>query len=120
MHERLEDQKITIRELRRLFFGSKSEKLSKVLDKLEEETSTSEVPSDSNRKGPEEAAGGNDVPSSEENSSPGEEGESPEQDEEASEKDRKGHGRNSASAYEGAEKVTVAHQSLKPLGIPVL
>ena len=84
----VEDKQMTIDQLRKLLFGSRSEKTSKVFG--EEQTDDREA----------SPAGG-------------------EKSTSASEKDNKknkpkGHGRNGAAAYVGAEKEKVAHESPKP------
>jgi len=106
MTQLLENQGITIKQLRKLFLGFKSEKLSKVLENFEEEKPAPGGSSSSEGKtaGGEEAGGGS--------ASPGEERK--DTGEGASEKKRGGHGRKPAGAYEGAEKVSVAHETLKP------
>ncbi|MBI4445721.1 MAG: IS66 family transposase [Acidobacteria bacterium] len=92
-----EDRKTTIVQLRRLLFGSSSEKTSKILlllERLEEEPATdspSEASSDAQR------------PEREEEVSPPAEAKRPPQ----------GHGRNGAQAYPGAEKISVPHQGFR-------
>jgi len=80
----VEDKKTTIRHLRQLFFGSKSEKTSKVFPEDSEKAVEAKPP-----QAVEEDAG-------------------------KEKKKRKGHGRNAAAAYRGAEKIQVPHASLKP------
>lgn len=79
----LEKKRMTIKRLRKALFGSRTEKTSKVLPEEREATE--------------------------------EEGAETKSDEENGEhkKKRKGHGRNGAAAYTGAEKVQVPHESLK-------
>lgn len=110
MTQLLEKQGITIQQLRKLLLGMKSEKLSKVLEDLEEERSApaDAAPSEGKTGEPGEPAGsgvGDPAPSPEEKETP---------KDGATEKKRKGHGRNPADAYEGAEKVYVPHETLKP------
>lgn len=89
----LEKTGITVRRLRRLIFGSWSEKTRDVLTPSEEAGAGAQ----------EEAAG-------EESASPSEdEGEK----EKPKKKKRKGHGRNGADAYTGGAKIEVPHESLK-------
>ncbi len=78
----VEDERTTIDRLRKLLFGSTTEKTKQVVDPP-----------------PEESAG------AEEDGSPKPPEPKPK---------RKGHGRNGADAYTGAEKVPVPHESLKP------
>ena len=92
--ELLEDKATTIARLRKLLFGSGSEKTRDVLkttgDDPEatagQETATEDAAASTQNSGREQAA-------------------------ETSE--RKGHGRNGADAYQGAEKITVPHEFLK-------
>lgn len=91
----LENKDMTIDELRRLVFGSKSEKLKHVFDDTEEAD-----------KG---ASGETDEPSSE----PDESQES-ESEEKPKKKKRKGHGRKPASEYTGADKIHFPHEFLQP------
>jgi transposase len=80
----LEAKKTSIKRLRKMLFGSKSEKASKVL-------SSSKKDSDKSDQDP-PAAGSGTVKNP---------------------KKRKGHGRNSAAAYTGADRVKISHQTLK-------
>ncbi len=84
----LEAKKTSIKRLRKLLFGSKSEKASKVLSssKQDRDKSDQEPPDD-----PGAASGGGSV---------------------KKRKKRKGHGRNSAAVYTGADRIKIAHQSL--------
>ena len=91
----LQDKRTTIKRLRDLLFGPTTEKTSKVLggsSEEEGEKKTSEATGD-REEGKEEAL---------EAKSDGGEKEK-----------RKGHGRNGADAYEGAEKIEVQHENLK-------
>jgi hypothetical protein len=90
----LEMKGASIRRLRRLLFGASTEKTSKVLG----ETTTAldagdESPDPSNEGGISTA--------------------DPEKPEPQQKPKPKGHGRNAASAYRGAKKITVSHDSLK-------
>ncbi len=86
----IEDKETTIKQLRKLFFGSKSEKTEKVLGDPQEDPSEAE-------------------PGADREASESENGE-----EEKGEKNkRKGHGRNGADAYTGAERIEVSHESLE-------
>lgn len=80
----LETKGTSIRRLRKLLFGSKTEKTSQVLSKA---TGKHADPTESSAR-----EGG---------------------DGEKKKKKRKGHGRNAAAAYRGAEKVKVEHEELK-------
>jgi hypothetical protein len=87
--DELEAKGATIRRLRRLIFGSSTEKTSKVVG---EQT-------DSDDEG--DGASDDGTPTADESAQDGEK------------KKRKGHGRRPASEYEGAEKIAVPHESLK-------
>ena len=87
----LKDKNTSIARLRKLLFGLKTEKTAEVLAGI---TSTESPPS------AEDPAG----EPSDKNSSEQSEPPSP----------RKGHGRNGADAYVGAEKIDVSHESLQP------
>ena len=87
----LEAKNTSIKRLRRLLFGSKTEKADKVLDKSDKKNSDSDEPSPDDTR-PTGASGGEKVK------------EKP--------KKRKGHGRNGADAYTGADKVKISHPSL--------
>jgi len=88
----LEDKRTTIKRLRDLLFGPKTEKTSKVLPNQAEE-------------GGEKNA---------ETSGDSEEGKEEVNEEGGGKEKRKGHGRNGADAYAGAKKIEVKHESLKP------
>ena len=98
---RIEDKKTTIRHLRKLLFGSKSEKTDRVLGK---ETEEDESPS----------ADQTDTAAAQ--SGEAEENESNSDGESGTEKKpkKKGHGRNGAKEYVGAQQIDVPHESLKP------
>jgi transposase len=100
-----EEKGATIRELRRLLFGSKSEKLRTVLDDLEAEQSGG-----SGEQAPSQPT----VPP--ENATPQDavDAADKENDEGSAKEKRKGHGRNGADAYEGAERKWFPHETLKP------
>jgi transposase len=87
----IEDKKTSIRHLRKLLFGSKSEKTERVLPGDREESAAGSP-------GTEEAGGAGDGSNTKKDSK----------------KKRKGHGRNGADKYVGAEKIEVPHESLKP------
>jgi len=81
----VEDKGTTIQRLRKLLFGSSTEKTRGVIPHTEEETAAAETPADLSEPADQEAE---------------------------SAAQRKGHGRNGADAYAGAEKTQVAHASL--------
>lgn len=100
----LEKQGTTIKELRKLLFGLKSEKLSAVLDGLEAEKSDPAGDSlgEGKREGQEEAGGG-EAPVEEKGEG---------QEAEETGKKRKGHGRHGADDYHGAEQIEVECEGL--------
>jgi transposase len=87
----VEDQDTTIQQLRKILFGTSTEKTSKVLENIG---------------GPkaEAAAGGAETSTTANDSAPSST---------AQKRKRKGHGRNGAQAYSGANQVQVPHASLK-------
>jgi len=80
----LEKKKLSVKRLKRILFGSSSEKSEKLLQKAVKKLNGAE--------------------NTEKNKSPPKEAEKPK---------RKGHGRNGAESYWGAKRVQVPHQSLK-------
>ncbi len=86
----LEAKKTSIKRLRKLLFGSKSEKASKVLCSSKEDSDKSDQDPPAAGSGGQHSDGVSEPP-----------------------KKRKGHGRNSAAAYTGADRVKIAHQRLK-------
>jgi hypothetical protein len=106
----LESKGASIRRLQQLIFGSSSEKTRDVLgnrncDESAENKENSSVKSDAdetNESGSERASSEPDgeTPAADTNDATGE-------------KKRKGHGRNGASEYKGADKVKIPHESLK-------
>ena len=89
----LEKKRTTIKRLRNLLFGSRSEKTERVLPEESEEGDT-------------EPVGEEDAPES---------GGGAEGDKDAEKKKKKkGHGRNGAEKYSGADQIEVPHESLKP------
>jgi len=99
----LEAKGASIRRLRKLIFGSSTEKTSKLFDeKSKEEESSSDKATESTSSG--ERHEPTDEADAASESKPGQG--------EKDKKPRKGHGRNGASAYTGAEKISVAHESL--------
>jgi transposase len=85
----LEARRTSLKRLRKLVFGSKSEKTSKVLPetKPEEDPSDQDPPDDTGA-----ASGGGTAEGT---------------------KNRSGHGRNCAAVYTGADRVTISHQTLR-------
>lgn len=104
----LEEKKTSIHQLRKLLFGFKSEKLGKLLEKLNEASQAQARNEESNApegdvdEAPQVPAGDGLA-----------EGGASDRDGQAKKK-RKGHGRNGADAYKGAERIRVGHPSLKP------
>lgn len=95
--DKLEDKNTTLARLRKILFGSSSEKTEAVIGK------------------PDEAPSGDAAQDHPSASSGQPEGESSTPDEGDPVKQKKpGHGRNGADAYTGAQKVQVPHESLKP------
>jgi len=88
----VEDKQMTIKRLRQMLFGASTEKTSDVI-KEEKDESESPLATNENSRAPPEKTG--------------DEGSEPQQK-------RKGHGRNGADAYTGAEKIRVPHESLQP------
>jgi hypothetical protein len=118
----LEDKRMTVSRLRKLLFGFKSEKLKNVLENLNQPSQgeVTEGVTDEEKKpaaGEEtktshgEDGGGAPAARSAAPAPGGEEG--GEKSSEEKEK-RKGHGRAGADAYEGAERISIKHPSLKP------
>jgi len=96
----IEDKKTTIRHLRKLLFGSKSEKTRDVLEAKSEE---SEAVSEQDGGEREDDDGAN----------ADREKDTKEEKEEEKKKKKKGHGRNGAEKYVGAETIEIPHESLK-------
>jgi len=89
MRDELQQKKVSVARLKKLVFGSSTEKTDAVLgDDAEEEASSSSAEGDSDQDAAEPSA--DDGPP----------------------KGRKGHGRNGADAYHGAKRIPVPHQSL--------
>jgi transposase len=92
----VEDKNTSIRRLRQLLFGARTEKTDAVVGRRSEERE--ESPQRGVMAKTELAAGEADTSAS---------------TEEATEKAARGHGRNGADAYRGAERITVPHPSLR-------
>jgi len=90
----VEDKEMTIKRLRQMLFGASTEKTVAVIKKTEEE----------------------DEPESPEATNDNARAPPPQTEDESTEPrpQRKGHGRNGADAYTGAEKIQVPHESLQP------
>ena len=99
--QELEAKGVTIARLRKLLFGPSSEKTKDIFPELDD-TSDTEDDGSGPASESEPADGGDDEASDQEGDN---EAESPEDK-------RKGHGRNAASEYSGADKVLVQHESL--------
>jgi hypothetical protein len=84
--QELEKNRVSVQRLKKLLFGTTTEKTRKVMEKLLDEAEKENASADEGAK---------------DNAS-----ETP--------KKAKGHGRNGAEAYTGADKVSVPHESLKP------
>jgi hypothetical protein len=96
----VEDKTTTIRRLRQLLFGARTEKTGQVLPT---EGPEGEAAAPANPDGPSRPPGASGVPQA---TAPPEEG--------AAATPSKGHGRNGVEAYAGARKIPVAHASVKP------
>jgi transposase len=104
------DKDTTIRRLRQMLFGAKTEKTSAVIGGLKASESLAALPEGEAVPEPSlpevtEASAKADAEASAEAHS--------EDDDQAS-KERKGHGHNGADAFTGAEKIEVRHESLQP------
>ncbi len=95
----LEAKGASIRRLRQMIFGAKTEKTAQVVGETKDESSPTEDAGETkDEPSPTEDAGQNDTS--------GSEAETPR-------RKRKGHGRRGASEYTGAEKIEVPHESLQ-------
>lgn len=92
MSKLLQAKKTSIQRLRKMLFGDKTEKASKLLGKPDEDESDKD----------------NDQPPDDTNGT----GAGTEKNTDKKPKKRKGHGRNGADAYTGAEREKICHQSL--------
>ena len=93
LSQAVEDKQMTIKRLRQMLFGASTEKTAAVIKKEEEDEGESPLATNEDSRAPPE--------------------ETDEQDSETKQK-RKGHGRNGADAYTGAERIQVPHESLQP------
>lgn len=89
----LQDKNSSIKRLRKMLFGDKTEKASNVLDKSDESDAGSDKDDD---QGPDDTTGTGTEKKPDKKS-----------------KKRKGHGRNGADAYTGAQREKISHQSLR-------
>jgi len=106
----LQGKDISVRRLRKLLFGAKTEKTADVLAGVGDAESSSEESSEELSEEPsEEPSGGPSKESSGESSGSGSESQG-----QAPGSSRKGHGRNGAAAYTGAEQIEVPHALLRP------
>jgi hypothetical protein len=106
----LEDSHTTIRHLRKMLFGSTSEKTRDVLDEDPSGESPEEpVASQEPEAGPPEEGGNGEETPQEETADSGDGSPA-----EAAKAKRPGHGRNGADEYVGARQIDVPHESLKP------
>ncbi len=96
----LEAQKTSARRLYRMLFGPSSEKTSVVFPQQEDDGEAAEA----EQTGARETDAGNAEDASEHS----------DEDTDKGNDKRKGHGRNPAAAYRGADKICVDHESLKP------
>ena len=95
----LEEKGTTIRRLRSILFGSGSEKLRDILPEPQEEKTA------------EASEAGSGTPSTE---APADGTEEKSEDRPKQKPKRKGHGRNGAEEYKGAEQIYIPHPTLKP------
>ena len=95
----LEHKRVSVARLKKLLFGDTTEKMSNVFPETKSETQSSDVPGEKNEKGKSDGVEKSDT--SEENTKEGEK------------QKRKGHGRNGADRYTGAQKVQHQHDSLR-------
>jgi len=108
--QELEESGVTIARLRKLLFGSSSEKTRDVLgDKADDETDDGADKTGSEDASPEEAGDAEKGVGSEGEDRSGDDADSGKK----TRKKRKGHGRNGAGAYTGADKMSVSHDSLE-------
>ncbi|MCI0483375.1 MAG: transposase [candidate division NC10 bacterium] len=105
----IEDKRTTIRRLRKLLFGSTSEKIRDVLDEDASEGSEDPVASPDPESGPPEEGGDGEWKPQDQTADPGDGSPA-----EVGKAKRPGHGRNGADEYVGARQIDVPHESLKP------
>ena len=89
----VEDRQMTTKRLRQMLFGASTEKTAAVIKKEEKDEGESPPATNEDSRAPPEET---------------------DQEESATKQKRKGHGRNGADAYTGAEKIQVPHESLQP------
>jgi transposase len=93
LSQAVEDKQMTIKRLRQMLFGASTEKTAAVIKKEEEDEGESRPATNEDSRAPPEET---------------------DEEESATKQKRKGHGRNGADAYTGAEKIPVLHESLQP------
>lgn len=101
----LQGKEISVRRLRKLLFGMKTEKTADVLAGVGDAESSSPSPDESSEEPSDESSDESSGESS---------GDGCESQGRSSGSSRRGHGRNGAEAYTGAEQVEVPHASLQP------
>ena len=106
--ELVEDKQTTIKRLRQILFGHKTEKTRNVQKDVKADAETSDS-SDSSASGQEEEEEAT-TPPADENQEQTDASSSDDDDESPK---RRGHGRNGAAAYEGADKIRVSHATLQ-------
>mgnify|MGYP001767022254 CR=1 FL=1 len=113
MTRELEMKGASIHRLRRLIFGSSTEKTSRVLKETDkEENKNKDDDSRENSTSPSKE-GENANNSDESPKDSGEEAGAAGGSSKSGEKKRKGHGRNGAEKYTGAERIKISHETLK-------
>ena len=96
----LEHKRVSVSRLKKLLFGDTTEKMSTVFPETKSENQSGDAPDEKNKKADSDGVEKSDT--SEKNTKEGEK------------KKRKGHGRNGADKYTGAQKVQHQHDSLRP------
>jgi transposase len=109
----LEAKGASIRRLRKLIFGSSTEKTSKVLGHAPAPQGASSASASDGPAASEEAAEASTEATTDASADDSDPATPEGTTGDESKKKRKGHGRNGADAYEGAEKIGVSHESLK-------
>jgi hypothetical protein len=115
MTRELEAKGASIQRLRRMLFGPSTEKTSQVLGAksgAEGATQTTAPPSSTDSVSASQGKDASSSPAADGASSPSHGADQPTADASTAEPKRKGHGRNPASAYTGAERVHVPHEAL--------
>ena len=107
--QELEAKGASVRRLRAMLFGAKTEKTADVLDGLSVDEQGEDASSEAEDES--EAVGSEPEDAAEASGSTGSDGDKTSADKEKNK--RKGHGRNGADSYTGAERVLVPHETLK-------